>query len=206
MNLRYGIETLDSFVTSALTTRQVVRTGADFAMEMYRLGHEDDNPAAISQFISKTKLSLEQAKYLVGLQFRSVVLKAWLAVRLRNLHVPMTWGYSDFLTKITIPFFMKTHPNLKTAPTPEEFLAERSFLGHARELADDPSIHVITNRNDFLLSSEDINWLEQTLGPGRLQIFESGGHVGNLWWPEMRALLKNLATSPIEEPLALIGN
>ncbi len=48
-------------------------------------------------------------------------------------------------------------------------------------LASNSRVRVLTNRNDFLLTANDVNWLEDTFKQGdRLMVFRSGGHLGNL--------------------------
>ncbi|MGE3181556.1 MAG: MlaA family lipoprotein [Phycisphaerae bacterium] len=54
------------------------------------------------------------------------------------------------------------------------------------------NVGVLTNANDFLLSTEDVDWLRGLLGPSRLRLFERGGHLGNLNEPAVRDALVRL--------------
>jgi hypothetical protein len=49
----------------------------------------------------------------------------------------------------------------------------------AAQLKNDPKISFFSNKNDFLLRSEDIAWIKSLFGE-RAYFFERGGHLGNL--------------------------
>ena len=55
------------------------------------------------------------------------------------------------------------------------------------------NIFVMHNRNDFLMTSESMEWLEATFGE-RAVIFPRGGHLGNLYIPDVQEVLVKLAT------------
>ena len=78
--------------------------------------------------------------------------------------------------------------------TPPEALEKAGNLRtYANALHANHNIHLIVNRNDFLLPAEDGEWLRSTFEPGQLTIFEQGGHLGNLAHPEVQqAILKAL--------------
>jgi hypothetical protein len=44
---------------------------------------------------------------------------------------------------------------------------------------------VFHNQDDFLLSEEDWSWLKNIMGR-RLTVFSAGGHLGNLYVPEVQ--------------------
>jgi hypothetical protein len=48
------------------------------------------------------------------------------------------------------------------------------------------NIRLIVNRNDILLATEDLKWLETMFEADRLTVFEKGGHLGNLIQPEVQ--------------------
>jgi hypothetical protein len=50
-----------------------------------------------------------------------------------------------------------------------------------------PKLRVFANRNDFLTSEEDIEWLTALVGPEHVRFFPRGGHLGNLHRPEVQA-------------------
>ena len=53
------------------------------------------------------------------------------------------------------------------------------------------NVFVMHNRNDFLMKSEDMAWLEATFGD-RANVFPRGGHLGNLFIPDVQAELIKL--------------
>jgi len=51
------------------------------------------------------------------------------------------------------------------------------------KLAANPEVYLVHNRDDFLVSAEQIAQIESALGE-RARIYPLGGHIGNLWYPE----------------------
>jgi hypothetical protein len=51
-------------------------------------------------------------------------------------------------------------------------------------------IRVIVNKNDFLLSPEDLEWLRATFKPSQLTMFDHGGHLGNLADPQVQKAIQ----------------
>jgi len=78
------------------------------------------------------------------------------------------------------------------------FLANDLRL-YASHLQSDPRVGVFTNANDFLLSENDMAWLQKTIPSDRLIVRETGGHLGNMddasVQSEIITLLKSLQTS-----------
>ena len=69
---------------------------------------------------------------------------------------------------------------------PDSLEKASSLRTFASGLQANPGIRLITNRDDFLLASEDLAWLTTTLGEKRMKIFEQGGHLGNLSHPAVQ--------------------
>jgi hypothetical protein len=62
-----------------------------------------------------------------------------------------------------------------------------------------PNIRVIVNQNDFLLTDEDLAWLQATFTAEQLTVFNRGGHLGNLSNPTVqKAILA--ALTPMRPP------
>ena len=71
-------------------------------------------------------------------------------------------------------------------------LAENlSLHALADSLENNRKIHVLHNRNDFLLAGNDLDWLAGKLGD-RLKVLPTGGHLGNLHLREYQDLLTSL--------------
>jgi ABC-type transporter lipoprotein component MlaA len=62
-----------------------------------------------------------------------------------------------------------------------------------------PHVHVMTNANDLMLGAGDLQFLRDALGD-RLTVNEAGGHLGNLWRPDVQdaVLAKLKAIVPAE--------
>jgi hypothetical protein len=60
---------------------------------------------------------------------------------------------------------------------------------YTEELKANHNIRIIANRNDFLLSPEDLAWVEATFDPAEVTLFEHGGHLGNLSQPAVQSVI-----------------
>jgi hypothetical protein len=66
--------------------------------------------------------------------------------------------------------------------------AGRALPAHARKHRGGPdAIRHFANRNDFLTTPADVAWIRETLVPERVTLFPTGGHLGNLYKPEVQA-------------------
>ncbi|MDB6022937.1 MAG: VacJ family lipoprotein, partial [Pedosphaera sp.] len=138
-----------------------------------------------------------ESKFLIGLLFRlnlrDIIYTSQarhnqgiLAHRVTNwrrepvYHEIMQYSYEDYFQKFVIPYYQKRGIDL-TAPDALEKASD--LRTYADSLRANPNIRVMVNRNDFLLPPEDLDWLQATLPPEHLKIFEKGGHLGNLSHP-----------------------
>lgn len=64
-------------------------------------------------------------------------------------------------------------------------LAEKAGLRSVATALADPRVRVVTNRDDFILAPEHVEWLKARLG-SRLHLNDHGGHLGNLHREEVR--------------------
>jgi ABC-type transporter lipoprotein component MlaA/pimeloyl-ACP methyl ester carboxylesterase len=147
-----------------------------------------------------------ESKFLIGLTFQLVLRDALFSSQSRHnlgvLRTPIShwrrepcyqeilgYSYRDYLLKFAAPYYRQRGVQLS------DFQREGNLMTYANQLQSQRKIRVITNRNDFLLTSEDNAWLQSTLGSARLKTFPNGGHLGNL------------ANRPVQNALtdALIG-
>jgi len=78
--------------------------------------------------------------------------------------------------------------DFQTAATAED------LHSHESALKDHDNVRVIATRNDILLDTKDVSWLQQTFDPSRIALFDQGGHGGNLASPEVqRAIINDIA-------------
>jgi ABC-type transporter lipoprotein component MlaA len=78
-----------------------------------------------------------------------------------------------------------------------EFLARAAGLRpHADALRRQATVHVVTNADDFILGDAGLTWLRRHLGD-RATVFPGGGHMGNIFMPEVHtAILAALGDAP----------
>ena len=128
------------------------------------------------------------AGYLAGLYFR-ISLRGLLFTAHREwgltLNTPYAWGDRNKLyceiDKVSFReyagrFLAMEHPDVTLA----ELFRNSGLRSFEAELRRNPDIRVIHNYDDFLLSPEDRDWLDRTLG-NRLTWFDRGAHLGNLY-------------------------
>lgn len=93
------------------------------------------------------------------------------------------YSFLDYLNDFVAPYYKTRGIDL----TNEEVLARGEDLRpYVNILRENSRIRLIENRNDILLTPEDISWLQATFPTERLRFFEHGGHLGNLMDPEVQ--------------------
>jgi pimeloyl-ACP methyl ester carboxylesterase len=84
-------------------------------------------------------------------------------------------GFKDYFDNVLYPFYKALDPSL----TREEMIAESSLESIEPYLRRADKIGLVTNADDIILASGDIQFLERTFGD-RAHIFPTGGHCGNM--------------------------
>jgi pimeloyl-ACP methyl ester carboxylesterase len=82
--------------------------------------------------------------------------------------------FIDYLDGLYLPYFQKREPSL----TRDRAIFEAGLLPLQGWLEASPQVGVITNRDDIILQTEDLAWLERTFGV-RAVVLPDGGHCGN---------------------------
>ena len=95
----------------------------------------------------------------------------------------LQYSYKDYFEKLVIPYYQSRGIDL-TAP--EVRAKAGDLLAYAAGLQANHNIRLVLNRNDFLLTDEDREWLRATFNPEQLTVFEQGGHLGNLTHPTVQ--------------------
>jgi pimeloyl-ACP methyl ester carboxylesterase len=109
-------------------------------------------------------------------------------------------SFEIYVRHLVVPHFLET--DRAGAADVESLLEASGLRGLAAALSSDARVRVFTNQDDFLLSAEDVAWLRETLGE-RASVFPQGGHLGNLWVPEVQeAILDALGTKRESAPAA----
>jgi hypothetical protein len=89
----------------------------------------------------------------------------------------LQYSYQDYFEKFAIPYYQARGLASPAAETLEKAGDLRTYDAGLRA---NPDIRVIVNQNDFLLTDEDLAWLNATFGTNQLTVFPRGGHLGNL--------------------------
>jgi ABC-type transporter lipoprotein component MlaA len=104
-------------------------------------------------------------------------------------------SFDGYVRHLVLPHFLESG---QASASVESLLAASGLRSLAPALAADERVFVLTNEDDFLLAAEDIAWLRQTLGE-RATVFPQGGHLGNLWVPEVQEAILRMLGSGVDE-------
>lgn len=141
-----------------------------------------------------------EAEYLIGLAFRRTLQETIYASQQRQdlgvlrtpRHALRRWaayqeiadyGFSRYLYAFVLPYYRDVLHEIRSA---DELAARNDLHAIADRLRGDPRIELFANRNDFLTSREDVAWLTDLLGRDHVRFFPTGGHLGNLYQPEVQ--------------------
>ena len=91
-------------------------------------------------------------------------------------------AFERYLDELALPYIAR---QLDRGRSPKELQRAANLRSQEEFLRDDPRVRVLTNRDDFILSTDDLAWLERVLGE-RLTVHPGGGHLGNLHTPELQ--------------------
>lgn len=154
--------------------------------------------------ITQAPFSAIESQYLIGLNFRLTLRDALFSSQSRHdlgvLDTPfsrwsrrhvyqeiLSMSYHEYGTRFVFPYYASRGIGV------DDFRHHGNLRSFGRELRSQEKARLITNRNDFLLTADDIGWMRGAFGTSRLSVFPDGGHLGNLASPEVRnALLDQL--------------
>lgn len=91
-------------------------------------------------------------------------------------------SFEHYVRDVVVPHYIA---NGEPDASADALLAASGLRSIGSALARDPRVRVLTNADDFLLAPENVAWLKQTLGE-RATVSPRGGHLGNLWEPEVQ--------------------
>lgn len=106
-----------------------------------------------------------------------------------------SFSYRDYMEKYTMPYFL---PSSQTSRGTEELLDQTDLRSIEDELRAAEKVRVQLNENDFLLAPGDLDWFSSVFGD-RLVLFQGGGHLGNLYQPEVQDRIME-SLSDMREP------
>jgi hypothetical protein len=175
-------------------------------LESYALGllgealrNDPDSPDYFLGWDRRIGLTDREIGYLIGERMQRAVgdaiYAADLALNLGILRTPISWGdrtqrfreahsytLTEYLKKILINRLRQMG---NTRIDPDELNARNSLPAIKTMLENNENFFLMHNLDDFLLTDQDIAFLEKTFGD-RAIIYPHGGHLGNLWYSANR--------------------
>ena len=156
--------------------------------------------AALSKntLVPQTSLpfSAIESKFLIGLSFRFTLRDVIYNSQQRHnqgiikhsLHdLRRTPAYSEILQYSFLDYyknFVVPYYQTRGASYTSEAIGKANDLrSYEAGLRANPRIRIVDNQNDFLLSQEDLAWLNKTFSSDQLTVFKEGGHMGNIYNP-----------------------
>lgn len=175
----------------------------------FQNGDMDEAQAIIDSAIAKALISAKsgslkptsdlpftnaEASYLIGLNFRMTLHEAIVAGAFdQQLSVFGSKGalykdmaglsFEDYYKKIAFPVNEQQGASMKDI--------ERSvdLRNRTADLKQVKGLHLVLSQNDFLLNQSDREWFKANFS-GKATVFEQGGHLGELWRPELREAIQ----------------
>jgi ABC-type transporter lipoprotein component MlaA/pimeloyl-ACP methyl ester carboxylesterase len=195
VRLLHGVSKLDEFFQAPLGWPTLERTDD---IENTFLKVADLSKRALTPRTSLPFNAIE-SKFLIGLAFRFTLRDIIYSSQRRNnqgvLQHPiwnfrrepvyreiLQYSYQEYFEKFAVPYY-QTHGMASPAETLEKAGDLRTYSSGLRA---NPGIRVIVNQNDFLLADQDLEWLHATFPPRQLTVFKQGGHLGNLYNPDVQ--------------------
>jgi len=177
--------------------RVQVRMKALGLFESYMQDRADDQRAITRAARDFSQFSTEELQFLVSQAIRIVMPElVYVTQALHDQHVLATprdqgrtrlreakrFSLKDYEEKIAVPLQLQQGRPGADADS----LRERgSLTSIAEQLRDNPRVHIMHNADDVLADPASIVQLKEIMGD-RMTLYPSGGHLGNLWYPENR--------------------
>ena len=135
-----------------------------------------------------------EASYLIGLNFRLTLHEAIIAGAFNDelsvfgskgaLYKDMeALSFDDYYKKIAVMV------NERQGVTEAEIESSVNLENRSDQLKQVKGLHLVLSDNDFLLNPQELNWLKTTFA-GKTTVFEQGGHLGELWRPELQEAIR----------------
>jgi hypothetical protein len=158
-----------------------------------------DDPGYFADWDRRFRLTEEPIRYLIGKALRVPVGNMLYVIELLKqpgiLKTPVSWGYRsarleearhydilDYVRQILVPRLQQTRGREASF---QRLARESSLTAIGPALKRNPNVYLMHNADDFLISRNDLNFVEEVFGD-RARIYPHGGHLGNLWFPRNR--------------------
>ena len=148
---------------------------------------------------TKLPFDREESRYLIGLQYRltlrSIIYESQQRHPAGVLRTEMSdweptasyreigdYSWMEYFYAFVLPEFSSREAGLEED---KDFFYRGDLRSYGSRLRDNKAAYVFTSDNDFLLSEDDYAWLDSTFSD-RLEVFNGGGHMGNLYKKEVQ--------------------
>ena len=156
-----------------------------------------------------------EARFLIGFAFRLTIISTIQDTQDREdlgvLKTKRTWyrrsmsylecstfSFMEYLYAFVLPYYAERLEGIEfTDAGAEELFWRCDIRSLEAQLRGRDDIIYFSNRNDPLLQPADLEWIEQTLGE-KAQLFEEGGHLGNLGQKEIQEVVHRAAEAQLQ--------
>ncbi len=203
VDLRYAADLFDDFFDSPRKWPVEVRLDRmlETVKNAFVIAQGGEKDTAKLRRYQRLPFTRPGSDFLIGLSSRATTIQAIAAARQRGgrdlTRVPSAPGMPDgpfaievesntlrrYMDELAIPHFVDKEGGVRSA---EELFEAANLYSQEAGLRDDPRIAVFTNQDDFILQPSDLAWLEDVFA-GRITVFPSGGHLGNMFLPPVQA-------------------
>ena len=105
------------------------------------------------------------------------------------------YSFARYVLAFVAPYY---RDQLGRVSSIDDLLAQNDLRFIADDLRGNNKIRHFANKNDFLTNDEDVAWITQLLGEERVRFFPTGGHLGNLYKPEVQEELMDALRDLLE--------
>ncbi len=197
----YGSQILDSMAKEGTAFSREALKNLQEKVYLYASGllltGDIKSPTYFSELEQSLSTSPEERKFLIGSSLKeflpALIFTTQQVLDLGVLKEPQAtdnpdarlqestaFSYQDYLEKFLLPgLSQKSGKEVRL----EDILPDVPLSGVENHLKSNANLFVMHNQDDFIVSSEHLNYLSEVLGP-RLTLYPYGGHLGNMWFPE----------------------
>lgn len=147
-----------------------------------------------------------EAEYLIGLSFRRTLTSViWVSQERNDQGVLLTersnlrrwaayeemsdYSFMEYLYAFVLPYYQQ----LGLVQTSEDLVQQNDLHAIEGSLRGNEKLRVFANKNDFLTTKADVEWLTGLVGADHTEFFPTGGHLGNLGRPDVqKAIMASL--------------
>jgi pimeloyl-ACP methyl ester carboxylesterase len=178
LDLTYGLKALDRLYRAPAGRDDLAAVQASALTKLMMNQH------ATAQTGFQPGFTDLEASYLIGLSYRftlrNTILTGLDLKRSRGVYRRVDpLSYQDYFDHILRPRL------LARGEAAVDIDGSLSLRTREAGLMAEPNLQLVLTGNDFLLTADDLTWFRERFGD-RVIYTEKGGHMGQLWWPEVK--------------------